>query len=252
MPSSRQARRERRAALRKAKKAEQKRAKAEALEIGFVSQNAEPVLPPSPTALANRQIGFVFSENRESTLPARPAPPANRELGFVSQNAPQPSIRAEINRANSLHSTGPKTAPGKLASSRNSLKHGLASGELIVPGEDPAEFEALLRDLLDEHQPANPTETLLVQEMAQSWWLTQRAIRLQNECFAENGIDQKRLALFLRYQTTHYRAFHKSSESTAAPPQGTVSFRRWLRFAKCARLQRNWLRFANWGLGISF
>jgi hypothetical protein len=124
--------------------------------------------------------------------------------------APAASIRAETNRANSQNSTGPRTPEGKLASSRNSFKHGLASAQLIIPGEDPAAFDALLTDLLAEHQPANPTEQLLVLEMAQSYWLTQRAIRFQNQCFAPEGVNEKRLALFLRYQTTHDRAFHKA------------------------------------------
>lgn len=54
------------------------------------------------------------------------------------------------------------------------------------------------------------TEELLVTEMAQSWWLAQRAIRLQNDCFGESSVDEKRLSLFLRYQTTDERAFHKA------------------------------------------
>lgn len=136
---------------------------------------------------------------------------ASRESHSSADDAPAASkSRAEINRANAQLSTGPSTPEGKLASSRNSLKHGLASGTLIIPGEDQAALEALQTALLDEHQPATDTETLLVTEMAQSWWLTQRAIRLQNTCFAGAGVDEKRLALFLRYQTTHERAFHKA------------------------------------------
>ncbi len=97
-----------------------------------------------------------------------------------------------------------------MASSRNSLKHGLASGQVIIPGEDPSAFEALLAALLDEHQPAAATEELLVNEMAQSHWLAQRALRLQNECFTAEGVDDKRLSLYMRYHTTHHRAFHKA------------------------------------------
>jgi hypothetical protein len=97
-----------------------------------------------------------------------------------------------------------------LASSRNSTKHGLASGKLIIPGEDPAEFNSLLIALLNEHQPSGETEELLIQEMAQSHWLAQRAIRLQNTCFTEEGVNEKSLSLFLRYFTTHNRAFHKA------------------------------------------
>jgi hypothetical protein len=49
--------------------------------------------------------------------------------------------------------------------------------------------------------------------MAQSWWLMQRAIRIQNEAFTENRVDAHKLALFLRYQTTHERAFYKALNS---------------------------------------
>ncbi len=144
-----------------------------------------------------------------------PGPPAQPEaepdnIGFVSQTSAVRSKRAETNRANAQFSTGPRSATGKLASSRNSTKHGLASGQLIIPGEDPTEFESLLADLLNDHQPAGPTEELLVREMAQSHWLAQRAIRLQNGCFTENGVDEKGLSLFLRYFTTHNRAFYKA------------------------------------------
>jgi len=134
-----------------------------------------------------------------------PLPPAIPE----ATAAAKPS-RAEINRANALHSSGPVTPEGKMASSRNSLRHGLASGELILHGEDPAGFEDLLSALLADHQPANTTEEMLVHQMAQSHWLTQRALRLQNQCFTIDGVDEKRLALFIRYQTTHERAFHRA------------------------------------------
>ncbi len=107
-------------------------------------------------------------------------------------------------------STGPRTPEGKLASSRNSLKHGLSTGTLLIHGEDRVTFETLHNALLREHQPANTTEELLVAELAQSHWLLQRAIGFQNECFTEDGVDEKRLALFLRYGTTHGRAFHKA------------------------------------------
>lgn len=137
---------------------------------------------------------------------------ARRTASTAAPKPQQPTspVRAEINRANAQHSTGPRTSAGKMASSRNSLKHGLAAPQLIIPGEDRTAFDALLADLLDEHQPANISEELLVHQIAQSWWLTQRALRFQNECFTAEGVDQKRLSLFLRYQTTHERAFHKA------------------------------------------
>ncbi len=197
--TSRQARRERREAERKEKKAEFKRMKAAGHEATpEPNPQLEPEFSPEFSVPANSARARVYARIG--------LPPT----GFVSQTAAEPSKRAEINRRNAEHSTGPRTPTGKLASSRNSLKHGLASGEMIIPGENPAALEALRSDLLEEHRPADATEELLVTEMAQSFWLTQRAIRFQNECFTENGVDEKRLALFLRYQTTHERAFHKA------------------------------------------
>jgi hypothetical protein len=108
---------------------------------------------------------------------------------------------------------GPRSAEGKITSSGNSLKHGLASGRVVIPGEDPADFEVLLQDLVAEHAPATATEELLVQQMAQSWWLLQRAIRIQNQAFTETRVDTHKLALFLRYQTTYERAFYRALNS---------------------------------------
>ncbi len=212
----RQARTERRAAERKAKKAETKRLAALGQELSL-EEEFSPELIAEANAARQRVQAFIDREQR-------PNPPISPEYGHdcaeqrhdcAEQNrgcegAEAPPSRAEINRANAQFSTGPRSFTGKLASSRNSLKHGLASGETIIPGECPAAFEALLQALLEEHQPAAPTEELLVKEMAQSYWLAQRALRLQNECFGENGIDDKRLSLYLRYQTTHNRAFHKA------------------------------------------
>jgi hypothetical protein len=50
--------------------------------------------------------------------------------------------------------------------------------------------------------------------MAQHWWLGQRALRLQEFCFKSDvpmleHDSEKELALYLRYQTTHERAFQK-------------------------------------------
>ncbi len=49
--------------------------------------------------------------------------------------------------------------------------------------------------------------------MAQSHWLTLRSQRLQDTCIdPETGAvtDEKKFSLYMRYQTTHKRAFHKS------------------------------------------
>jgi hypothetical protein len=120
------------------------------------------------------------------------------------------STAAQIlaNQANAQHSTGPATDEGKARSARNNFRHGLASGQLIVQGEDPAEFEALAEALFNEHQPATTTEENIILSMAQHFWLGQRAIRLQNEAFADGG-SVSQLSLLLRYQTSNQRAYSR-------------------------------------------
>ncbi len=80
-------------------------------------------------------------------------------------------------------------------------------------GESQEEFNTLLDALHAEHQPATPTESVLVEKMAQSLWLARRALALQDTTLNPETLavdDPKQLALLLRYQTTHDRAFHKS------------------------------------------
>jgi len=114
--------------------------------------------------------------------------------------------------AKSNKSTGPRTDEGKAASSKNALRHGLASGAILIPGEDPAQFQTLEQALFDQHQPVNATEILLVADMAKHHWLKDRALRLQGETLAaaKPGELPPAFAVYLRYQTTHERAFHKA------------------------------------------
>jgi hypothetical protein len=110
---------------------------------------------------------------------ARAGIASSRQPIAAPEPSDEPALLSEAKTQGRSGPAGPRTANGKASSSGNSLKHGLASGRVIIPGEDPAEFEALLNDLNAEHVPATPTEQMLVQQMAQSWWLMQRAIRIR-------------------------------------------------------------------------
>ena len=119
------------------------------------------------------------------------------------------------NQANAQKSTGPTTQEGKAKSAMNRLTHGFASAQSIIPGESHEAFIALLDELLIEHQPASPTEEILVEKMAQTQWLTQRALNLQGEAFLELALKQesgvpKHLGLLIRYYTSADRAFHRA------------------------------------------
>jgi len=122
------------------------------------------------------------------------------------------SVQVAANQANAQHSTGPKTPEGKAVSARNNFRHGCSGAFTVLPWESQAEFDLLLGSLRDEHKPSGLTETILVDKMAQAIWLSKRALMLQHVTFNQElptCDDPKQLALYLRYQTTNERAFHK-------------------------------------------
>ncbi|HTU44332.1 MAG TPA: hypothetical protein VMF91_04685 [Bryobacteraceae bacterium] len=125
------------------------------------------------------------------------------------------STEAQIcaNQANSQLSTGPKSAAGKAESCLNNFKYGLTGVSFsVLPWENEEEYNSLHSALQAQLEPRGPFERLIVEKMAQHQWLAQRALVLQDMCFNNElptSDDDKKLALYLRYQTTHDRAYHK-------------------------------------------
>jgi hypothetical protein len=97
---------------------------------------------------------------------------------------PEPRTRA--NRANALHSTGPRTEPGKQRSSLNALRHGLTAQTAVLPTEDPEAYQRHIQQFLDEYKPATATETQLVHEIANTAWRLNRIPFLEGELLSQN------------------------------------------------------------------
>jgi hypothetical protein len=95
------------------------------------------------------------------------------------------AARAAINRQNAQSSTGPRTAEGKERSRFNSLGHGLTAKHVVIPGEDPAEYEAHRADLIKALNPANSVEAELAEELAASSWRLKRAHRVETAVLSE-------------------------------------------------------------------
>jgi hypothetical protein len=97
------------------------------------------------------------------------------------------------NRLNAQKSTGPKSPQGKAASSLNALKSGIDAWSHIIPGEDPAELEALTAQFLLHFQPADPVQLSLVDTLISAEWTQRRLRRIeaqlwnyQVECLDKN------------------------------------------------------------------
>jgi hypothetical protein len=116
------------------------------------------------------------------------APPSER------MSSPAPSLRANssegrraaTNRANSQHSTGPRTEPGKQRSSLNALRHGLTARTAVLPTEDAEAYQRHIQQFLDEYAPATPTETQLVHEIGNTTWRLNRIPLLEAELLSQD------------------------------------------------------------------
>jgi len=111
--------------------------------------------------------------------------------------------RAEINRANAKHSTGPRTEAGKQRSSQNALRHGLTAQSVVVPSEEEAAYQQLCHKFFGEYEPATATEATLVQLLADTSWRLNRVTQLEDVVLGDTSlapqeaIDQiSRLALY--------------------------------------------------------
>ena len=85
------------------------------------------------------------------------------------------SAQLLANRQNARHCTGPKTPEGKHRSAKNALRHGLRAEQPVVPGEDPAAWEAHRAGLVRDLAPAGPLEEALVEQVALTLWRLRRS-----------------------------------------------------------------------------
>ena len=74
----------------------------------------------------------------------------------------------QANRSNARKSTGPRTPQGKAAASQNAVKHGLLAEQVVIHGEDPAQFDLYREGMLAELAPEGAVEAMLA-ERAVTW-----------------------------------------------------------------------------------
>jgi hypothetical protein len=87
------------------------------------------------------------------------------------------------NRANAQKSTGPRSVEGKSASRFNALKHGIDAESIVIPGEDPAEYDALLAHYLHEYHPQSASESFHVDTMLRADWHKRRLQKVEADLY---------------------------------------------------------------------
>jgi len=92
------------------------------------------------------------------------------------------------NRGNSHHSSG---GPSRC----HALKSGINAKVQVIPGEDPAELEAMAAGYHEDWQPTTYLERFLVDALIRAEWQLQRLARLEAELWA-NEMEKARAFTF--------------------------------------------------------
>jgi hypothetical protein len=93
--------------------------------------------------------------------------------------------RAEINRENASHSTGPVTDDGRAKSRQNALKHGLRAEVVPLPHEDPETVRIRTRLWNDHYLPKSPAAQHLLNECVQATLLADRVHKYHAAALSE-------------------------------------------------------------------
>jgi len=78
------------------------------------------------------------------------------------------------NRLNAQRSTGPRTPAGKARVSSNALKHGLTGRDVVLPGENPDDFDSFRAGLLTSLDPQGELEGALAEKIVADFWRLRR------------------------------------------------------------------------------
>lgn len=148
----------------------------------------------------------------------------------------------EANRQNAVLSSGPSTIEGKMRSSKNAIKHGLLSKDLVVSGEKMSEYQAFRQNLIETLQPEGAMEALLVEKIACLAWRQRRTIQAESSLFHKGlssewnrkslesffqGRDGDCLQNLSRYEANieknFYRALHQLKELQKARKESLLN-----------------------------
>src|SRR5450756_194473 len=87
------------------------------------------------------------------------------------------------NRANAQQSTGPRSVEGKSVSRFNALKHGIDAASIVIPGEDPADYDSLAAHYHHEFRPQSASESFHVDTMFRADWQKRRLQRVEADLY---------------------------------------------------------------------
>jgi hypothetical protein len=99
-------------------------------------------------------------------------------------------LKSQTARANGAKSHGPITPEGKVRSSLNSRRHGLASASILMDGESEEDFQQLRADFLNQFHPQTAVEADLVDVMAIARWRLRRLLAIEAHLFDQEILNR--------------------------------------------------------------
>jgi hypothetical protein len=159
------------------KRTERREAERIARKLAFQEQRRQ-----AAAAQANPVLSTQVAEP-ESQVEGEPQPQPEPEIPTISE------AQLAANRANAQFSTGATTPEGKAKSSMNALKHGLTGKTVLLPTDDPAEYERQLQNQIRAFKPATEEELTLVQSMVDSAWRITRIKALETGIMVKGQIE---------------------------------------------------------------
>src|SRR5205807_3400512 len=98
------------------------------------------------------------------------ATPMRSEMPTQSETPKRSPAQQEASRRNGARGKGPLRPETREKVKFNGLKHGLRAEQVVLPGEDPAEFEAEVRAWFDDYDPQSHTRAVLCRRAAEASW----------------------------------------------------------------------------------
>ena len=81
---------------------------------------------------------------------------------------------------NKARSGGPRTASGRAVTANNAIKNGAYAVQVVLPGEDAAQFEAMESELMRDFEPVGMAEVAMVHDLAVLTWKKLRIDRVEH------------------------------------------------------------------------
>ena len=128
--------------------------------------------------MTRRERRALAHPNRNTTPPSVvPEPVVANTVDEPATDPIKPEIseaQLAANRANAQLSTGATSEAGKKKVSQNALKTGLTGNQVLLPTDDAARYEAMVRDYQNEFLPLGREEIALLQSIVDTRWRLNR------------------------------------------------------------------------------